>query len=205
MAAMQKADVRPEDVHMNIAIAKYLNSGGTFERLRALVDAAERMSGKGQVSSAASGHIRGAQPRQPVEGEDVECILPQGRVASASSLSPHRDGRGHSSHADRGRPTEAAPVREPSYAQRRASREVGKVIALTILDTHRIRDGRAIGDVRYGEIETLRTANAMEASIFRQIQKRIGYAEQDAKLRDLITAEELNAMKQKAAEVADAQ
>jgi len=58
--------------------------------------------------------------------------------------------------------------------------------------------------VRFGELERLRTANAMEASVIRQIQRKFAHADHDAKIRDLVTAEDLNSMKQRAAEVADA-
>lgn len=90
-----------------------------------------------------------------------------------------------------------------SERYRRAASSVAKVVALTVLDTYKIRDGRAIGDVRYGELESLRSSNVMEAAIIRQIQK-YAQAAHDAKVRDIITADDLNRFKQKAAEIADA-
>jgi hypothetical protein len=84
-----------------------------------------------------------------------------------------------------------------------AAAAVAKSVALTILDTYRIRDGRAIGDVRFGELEHLRSANAMEASLIRQIQRH-ATASHDARVRDVVKAKDLQRMIQRAAEVADA-
>lgn len=97
----------------------------------------------------------------------------------------------------------AGPVREPSASQRAAAASVANAIAVTVLDTYRVRDGRAIGDVRFGELERLRSANAQEASLIRQIQRH-AVADHDQRVRDVVKAEELNRMIQRAAEVADA-
>ena len=97
-----------------------------------------------------------------------------------------------------------APVREPSPAQRASSARVATQLAMTILDSYKVRDGRAIGDVRYGEIEHLRNQDAMAASIWRQIQRAHPNAPHDMAIREIVKAEELQRMIQRAAEVADA-
>jgi hypothetical protein len=94
------------------------------------------------------------------------------------------------------------PVREPSHVERAAAATVANRI-VTVLDSFRVRDGRAIGDVRIGELEGLRAANAMEASLIRQIQRH-AVADHDARVRDVIKPDDLQIMIQKASEVADA-
>lgn len=202
--AFEKQGVTRGLAEFRVALSKFINSGGTYAQARAEIDAAERMSGMGQHQDAAR-QPPFSQARQPVEDEQGRrMIAVTGHYRGAPPSSFNRGGDGREGYADFGRPSVSLPVREPTEAQRKASADMRKLVRTTILDTHRIRDGRAIGDVRYGEIETLRTANAMEASLFRQIQKKIGYADHDAKLRDLVSADELNAMKQRAAEVSDA-
>lgn len=108
-------------------------------------------------------------------------------------------GAGHEKTANQ--ISRARPVREPSAEDRAAAARVASRVALTILDTFRIRDGRAIGDVRYGELDRLRGLNAMEAAIIRQIQDH-ARAPHDARVRDVVKAVDLNKMIQKAAEIA---
>jgi hypothetical protein len=202
-AAFRKVGVLPRNTEFMVAISKYTNQGGSFDEMRRLINDAEALA-KGQSQSADNGRATLALGEQSVEDARGRHVYARydglGKLAPPSS--PNRDG-GQLMYASNG-PIERAPVREPSASQRKADLEARKVIRLTILDTHKIRDGRAIGDVRYGEIEQLRAANAVEASIFRQIQRRIGYADHDCKLRDLLKPEDFNAIKQKAAEISDA-
>lgn len=96
----------------------------------------------------------------------------------------------------------AQPVREPSAAQRAASAAVAAKIS--ILDTYKVWDGRGIGDVNYGEAERFRNRSAMDASIWRQIQRAHPNAPHDMKIRDIVKTDEFQRMLQRAAEVADA-
>lgn len=97
----------------------------------------------------------------------------------------------------------ARPVREPSPADRAAANTVAKVVALTVLDTFRVRDGRSIGDVRYGELGRLMTTNAREAAVIKLILDH-GNAPHDARVRDIIKIKDFQVMIQRAAEVVDA-
>lgn len=118
----------------------------------------------------------------------------------------NRDGKGHSAFASEGHVGGARPVREPSVADLSAMREVRRVatsVTLTVMDSWKIRDGRSLGDVTFGELESLRFENAREASIIRQIQRH-GTADPSAKVRDVIKVDDLQRMIQRAAEVADA-
>lgn len=97
----------------------------------------------------------------------------------------------------------ARPVREPSAEDRAAASRVATSIALTVFDSFKVRDGRAIGDVRYGELRRMMSANATEAAVIRQILDH-GDAPHDARVRDIIKTEQLQRMIQRAAEMVDA-
>lgn len=179
--AFEKNGVHPRDVQFDIAVAKYLEAGGSIAAAR------DRLS-KIEETIKQNG------------GAFVD--LPTGQSSYASPGS--RDGSDQVRHASDGQKSALPPSREPSPQQRRAAADVRNVVSLTVLDTFKIRDGRAIGDVRFGEIKRLRTANAAEASIFQQIEERYAHAEHDSKLRDLLTVKIFQRMQQRAAEVADA-
>lgn len=98
----------------------------------------------------------------------------------------------------------ARPVRDPSPGSLKAAAAVAQKIARTLLDDYKVRDGRSIGDVRFGELDGLWTASYEEAFVLRQIKRKYAHAAHDAKVRDLIKADELKLMKQRAAELAEA-
>ena len=78
------------------------------------------------------------------------------------------------------------------------------MVAKSVFDSFKIRDGRAIGDLTFGEIDRIRTTNVREAAVLRQVQKHCSYAESGAKVRDLVKREDMERFVQRAAEVADA-
>lgn len=94
----------------------------------------------------------------------------------------------------------AGRAREPSVRQRRAAVDVRRTL-VTVLDTFKIR-GRVVGDIRMGELETIRVTSAVEAFILRQIQRR-AVADPTTPVRDVITPEEFQRIQQKATEAAD--
>ncbi|MCW5695808.1 MAG: hypothetical protein KIS96_03625 [Bauldia sp.] len=168
----------------------------------------------------------GAAAGQPDEDGEAIVQLPQGQVAPASPSSPNREQEGLDAVAGKapaGVPSARGPSRPeamvayrdragrfaprrvgPTVEQLAAARDVQRRAAKTVLDTWRIRDGRAIGDVTFAELESLRLENAQEASILRQIKNHIANADPSAKVRDLIKAEQFQRFIQRAAEVADA-
>ena len=174
--ALRNIGLSPEDAEFDLAIARYLNAGGTIQRARERLDIAAR--------------------RLPV----LENTANQ---QSSDVTRQNRNGGGRP--ATVARDTNATPVREPTSRQRGVAGELSKVLAVTVLDTFKIRDGRPIGNVRIGEVERLRAANVMEASIFRQIQHHVaGYTDGTTKIRDLITDKDFQRIQQRAAEVVDA-
>jgi hypothetical protein len=85
----------------------------------------------------------------------------------------------------------------------KAAAQTAEVINITILDTYKLLDGRLLRDIRIGELESIRNLSSRQAAVIRQIQ-RIGVADPNALVGDVINAEQLNRMLQRAAEVADA-
>lgn len=177
-SAFAKAGFSKAQMALYGPLATYRNNGGTLEGLVAVWKSVERMSGKGHAKFAAS-HEGNALPRQPQASG-------AGRVSDAA------------------RPvTPCPPAREPSQAQRNAARRVAQTMAVTVLDTHRIRDGRAIGDVRFGELDRIRSSNTREAALLRLIQRH-AQADDNMRVRDVVKAKDMQIMIQKAAEIADA-
>lgn len=200
-AAFQSAGFLARETAFNVALARFLNNGGTIARAHELVDmAAEKMGDGGRTGSAAE--AREVMPTAPRTDDDAK-----GRRNSADEAivrvpasSPERNGAGHDRFADKAASGMPRPVSQSYIAAAKAG---AQKIATTVLDSYKVRDGRPIGDIRIGELERLRSANAMEAAVLRQIQ-RLGYADPNMTVRMIVDHDTLARMIQKAAEVADA-
>jgi hypothetical protein len=118
--ALEAAGYHPRDVEFDLAIAKYLNSGGTIDGMIARVNvAAARMPGMGQETLAEQNHSRNAQTRQPVEDGGAVSILPKGQQAGAPSSSSNHEERGHQTRAlDVGQRSSAPSPRVPDHSER---------------------------------------------------------------------------------------
>jgi hypothetical protein len=121
-----------------------------------------------------------------------------------TASSPPVSGRGQHPTAQSRPYVVVPPVREPSAAQIASRDGVKADIAASIFDTFKLRDGRGIGDVRYGELERLETSGLVEAEVLRAIRKR-GVAPHDAKVRHIIKPAVLNRIVLKAKEKCRAQ
>jgi hypothetical protein len=100
-------------------------------------------------------------------------------------------------------PSHARPVREPSALDRAAAGKIAQTVALTAFDSFKVRDGRGIGDVRFGELKRMMTTNAREAAVIRQILDH-GDSPHDMQVRQVIKRADLERMIQRAAEIVDA-
>ena len=144
-----------------------------------------------------------AQPRQSLEGggsqnaDDAQCPV-------ASPPSPQDSGGGYRAieYQDGVAPDAVAP-KELSASAIAARGASAKVIALTILDTHRLSNGVAIGDVYWGSLHRLRSASARDTALLRQLIN-IGVGDPHKKVRDIVSVEQMQLMIQKAAEIVDA-
>jgi hypothetical protein len=154
--ALADAGIHPRDVEFDIAIAKYLNSGGTIEgALARLNAAAARMPGMGQAASAYECHLTDAQTRQQVEDGGAIPVEPQGQSAVALSSSSTPDREGHIRGANLGHLPAAQPVREPSRTERGLSsiKLVQSTIQKGLLELRKTSDGRSWGAVGWHELD----------------------------------------------------
>lgn len=180
--AMTAKGINPRNVELQIAIAKFQNYGGEYGVALAMLNAAY---GKG----------RGAAVQAPDQGQRQSSHLPASTDRAGLSIIAEK--------AKGGTPARLAP-KPVSPAFVAAAKSGAKAIALTVLDSFKVRDGRPIGDITFGELERLRGESAQEASLLRQIQRHTANASPDAKVREIIKAADLERMIQRAAEVADA-
>ena len=125
---------------------------------------------------------------------------PKGFVTASKDNAP-QDGKGFDRYADKAIAAAPSPVSR-TYVE--AMKANATVVAKSVFDSFKIRDGRAIGDLTFGEIDRIRTTNVREAAVLRQVQKHCAYAEPGAKVRDLVKREDMERFVQRAAEVADA-
>lgn len=221
----RRAGVVPRDVIFERAIALYLNNGGTIQEAKAILDrVAERMGGEGHRPCSREGHKALSNAVQPNDGDEGHraCFeknisrVPSspsqnssaGQMLSAVEALPHvpaaatkRDGAGQSGIVDQ---TSLIVPRPVSTGYIRAAKVASIEVARTVLDSYKVRDGRAIGDVSYGELRQLAKQNKMEAALCDMIEKHGVPPSQTTKIRLFISAERLERMIQKAAEVADA-
>lgn len=114
--AFADAGLHPRDAELDVAIAKYINSGGTIDgaqqRLRL---AAERMSMQGpDVNISYGGQKLFAEHRQPIEDDQANQSMLQNRKIDASSSSSSSAGQGQRSIAKEGQATTAKAGANPN-------------------------------------------------------------------------------------------
>lgn len=219
------AGVLSRDVVFRRAIALYLNNGGTVESARRIIDdIAGEMGGEGQSGFSDVGQV--AVSNAALQNDDGGDRFMSAEVANTPvfpSSSPNSSaGQGLNSDKDTVRFPDAATQRDragqchlsakasalapspvsPSYIG--AARKASVQVARSILDSYKVRDGRSIGDVTFGELDKMRRDGLMDASLFMQLQRHAANATPNQKVRDIVNADTLNRMVQKAAEVAEA-
>lgn len=79
----------------------------------------------------------------------------------------------------------------PPVAYLDAARGGSRRLANSLLDSFKVRDGRSIGDVRWNELERLANKSRIEAEVLNRLRKRGVPLDPTAKVRDLVTDEEL--------------
>lgn len=155
---------------------------------------------------------RAAADSPSVSGRDLEARETRLASVAPEADSHHDDGPLRldlaSQQFDRRKVCELAEnlvSRQPTPADRRAARKAAEAAAVTIMDTTRVRDGRAIGDIAMGELGTLIGANRYEAALLDLVRQHYRNASPFARVREIIKLKDLERMKQKAAEIADGQ
>jgi hypothetical protein len=194
-AVFERVGIDKAGMTLHAQVVTYAKSGGTEERAIEIVR---------QVFASLAGQRLNAAAQQSHEDAAGHLIsAPEGQIIRARPSSPDRGSGGQRRGADKASNTVSPTVREPTAGQRKATAIAANVVSLTVLDTYRLLDGRLLKDVRVGELEGIRAASSYQAAVIRQIQ-RLGVANHDALVGDIIKSEQLQRMLQRAAEVADA-
>lgn len=200
-AAFSKAGLDTRDVEFDIAIAKYLNSGGTIDGMRSRIDVAAQRMPDVDLRNRDTLSVRSVSTvRQPVEGDEAERGLQSSRTPHASSPSSNRGGEGQRTVAENCQVRHALPVREPTLEQRSAALAVAKI---SVMDTLRI-DGRPIGDWTVSEARKAGHDKTREGYILLAASRFVANARGFETIRSVMKAEQMQQIIQKAAEVADA-
>jgi hypothetical protein len=224
-----RGGIHPRDAELDIAIAKYINSGGTIARaLDRLNAAAARMSGMGQTGNAVGSQASLTQTRQRIEGGEAVVGAPQVHSTLAQSSSsnhdiaalaiagipslaplvpsrrvPDRGGDGRVAHDTLVQRDIATPAREPTFQQRMISARNAHIVAITIMDTLKI-DGRPIGDWTVAEARQAGRLKTREGHILIAASRMVANAAGNELLREVVKPAEMQKIIQKAAEAADA-
>lgn len=218
---MKLKGVLPRDVRLNIAIAEFMNNGGSETRALALVRSAYERARQGQGPFADKATVPKATPRAPNDSDKGHtAFADKATETTPASLSPHDDADGRAMRADKANvqlhsassphgsegqtmTADKAKLGTPSASSRAAVMRAATNIARSVLDSFKVRDGRAIGDLAFCELENMRFDNAREAAVIQQIQRHYANAPGNALVRELIGEDDLNRFVQKAAEVAE--
>lgn len=164
---LQRSGFIPREVRFSMAVAEFLNNGGTTERAHQLIPivAADKM-GSGGLAIFADKANNEMPPASQPNGDDG--LIPRVEKAGLGlpSSPPNDSAAGHTSTAD-GQISSARPLsphqararsqprvdhghfaaREPSAADRAAMISVAKesaVAVLTVFDRYKVRDGRPL-------------------------------------------------------------
>jgi hypothetical protein len=213
--AFEAAGVDEKENDLLIAMARFLNRGGTRDKLMeiakyaclltaqgVLSKASLELSGEGQSFSATQNGQRAIAPSdKPIDGGEGQARNARmGQRFSAPSLStPKARGEDQSGYASHGH--HAAVPREPSPEHKAAMSKV--VRHLSIFDTFKISDGRTLQHVWSDEWEKLRGNGFREGWLFDQLIKHCTPTV-PMRTSECITEDVLKRMIQKAAEMADA-
>lgn len=195
--AFYNVGIEQRDVDFNIALAKYINSGGTYSGARALIDAAEKLAGGQSVSAISDRHVVNASS-QPVEDGEAIPFESKDQGSGAKPSSPSRDGGqigpAYSSHRFH------APVREPTHQQRSAIAAVAKI---SVMKTWKI-DGRPIGDWTISEARQAGKSKTRDGYVLLEAARYVANSIGHEKIAEVVSEKAMQQIIQKSAEVADA-
>lgn len=153
----------------SIPLKRYCNHGGSLDEL---IQIFKRLVAESSLNDDAVG------TDARMFGENPWTYVP-----AASSSQP--SGGDHIHVAQPRHPAIVTSARPSLDVTTQGALDAKIELAASVFDTFKVRDGRMIGDVRYGELERLETADRVEAAVFAAIRKHI-QAPHDAKVRHLI-------------------
>lgn len=209
---------------------EFINAGGTPDRAVALFEMSALMIAGAGDTIGAAGHSTYANPAMDQIPAAPMSDGP-GQLGSASKANPplpepsaiHSDAVGHANHAAKAiavLPTAATetgrghmfhadkanlPVPRPvSPLHLAAMGKVRQHAARTVLDSFRVRDGRAIGDVPWSSLDRLIADGGHEIALLRLLRDRGIPPNRNTPIRDLVSVREMEQLVQRAAEVSGA-
>lgn len=211
-AAIQRAGgPAPAWARFEVALAAVMNAGFTTDFIRAKLDEIDELSGRGKGARAHEGQKCLASSRRQngdaagqfvpaADGGHTEGVLPSpterdatghplGAANATSSMPdashPSRDG-GQFSRASDGQMTPAL-VREPNKPRGLAAiKSIQPTLAKSLFDSERLPDGRALGDVTWGELQSLARRYARWSRVFALLQDH-AQADPTTLVRDAVT------------------
>lgn len=209
-AAFAKAGVDKTDNDLRIAIARFMNNGGTEVRAHALVRDAYVLA-RGGHDGGARGGLKGlASPRQLNADEG----LGQGRDAARPnrncppSSATERGGEGHTGNADKAtRPLPSPSLPNPKVVDvvRHVRRKPGHcrfgladfalvqpTLARSLWDTIVLPDGRRLGRVRWKECPDLATKWGRAARLLMAVYNHATPADPNITLDGCVTTDRLS-------------
>lgn len=169
--------ITPHEAAFKVAVAKYQNNGGTYERALAMLDAAYEKGSGGQPLRASNGHSTHADASRLNDGEVGQGPrADMARNEQPASPSPGRS-EGQKASADKAGPASPSaasriPVaahdrHKPGHAKRglEAITAINATMAKTAFASIRLDDGRMLGDIRWSEAVPLAQRMSRHARI----------------------------------------
>ncbi len=190
-AAMMKAGLYGRnEAQLRVDLARYLNRGGTFDRLREIV---QELSGEGQSLAVRKDQVVDAVPGQPNGDGGANLVMPTGRIPRVPSSPPQANRPGHSAGDAKSNPGMPAPVREPSVGARAAAARVAQSIVITVFDRVKTSDGRPWGNVGAHELDGM-TRDGAVANAVKEKLGPLSNRQRFQTLRELLTPPEFESI-----------
>lgn len=198
-AKLKRAGFLPREVRLQVAIAEFINNGGSIERAHELIAVAADKLESGGLSSVADKADRRVPPLRTNDAKGY--LDPADKARRAVPLaSPERNGAGSTADAVKASivlPASVSPdfvsVKQHSRAKRGAAAiaSVQRTMAKTLFDTYQLPgDDRGIGDVTWKELSGLARKHA-EAYRLTALIGGYADADPDARVRDVLKEDTL--------------
>lgn len=187
--ALKGAGVNVNENALLMAVSRYLNNGGSIDRLRTLVDmCAERMTGDAAISMAPQGghSWRAAPGQQKGDGGGQRGVAHKGHPLSASPSSPDRGRKGQPTGAEK-------PTNIVSSATRTATLKVRQQLVSTIWDRTIGGEVTLRGSTRH-HWETMARKATMIGHVARRMLTEIAWPDDVTPLENVATEDQVKAI-----------
>ena len=199
--ALKTRRIFTRDVIFRRALFSYFENGGNIKKAQELLEqVAYEISVGGKSVIATDGRVIGLQDQKFDDGEGQYTAAAKARLAVPTPSSSERNREGRAQVADKAKDAMPNPV-SPSYIK--AAKAGAAKVAKTVLDSFKVRDGRAIGDLIFSELEGMRFENEREVFVIRQVMKHTANPASNARVRDLVSPDQLAIFIQRSAELAE--